>query len=60
MSEKIADAIRDTVRQYRRVNHSYAVNYGDLCDLLMRLAENIDVRTPAEPGGEESTPDKPF
>jgi hypothetical protein len=59
MSEKIADAIREVLSDYKNVDRA-RIRMGDVMRLLYRVADAIDSTTTDEPGGEESTEDKPF
>lgn len=62
MSEKIADAIRETLEIHG--NKLYSEHAKKTIDevrrLLYGIADRIDRMSPSVPGGEESTEDKPF
>lgn len=66
MSEKIADALRKEAAEWREEweSSSAGTTYCEVTHAILTaftdLAERIDTHTPEEPGGEESTPDKPF
>lgn len=62
MSEKIADAIREVLEVHGNKMYSqYKANAVlEVRDILFDIANAIDRRTRQDPGGEESTEDKPF